>query len=83
VSQSPRIQKVAAVGPTALNIQWEGGSTDLVDLAGWIASDILAPLRNPMILAKPFVDDHGAAVAWDDGDLHIDAAHLEKFIGRQ
>jgi hypothetical protein len=74
----PRIRKVVAAPPSALDIKWKGGQTDRIDLSGWIATggDMLAPLRNPDLFRKPFIGDYGASVAWDDDDLRIDAVHL-------
>jgi hypothetical protein len=79
MNRMPRIQKVAASTPTILDVKWKGGGqTEHIDLAGWIATggDALAPLRNPDLFSRPFVDDYGASVAWDDDDLRIDAVHL-------
>jgi hypothetical protein len=81
----PRIQKVTAALPTALDIKWKGGQIDRIDLAGWIATggDILAPLRNPDVFVRAFVDDYGSSVAWDDHDLRIDAVHLSLLAQEQ
>ncbi len=78
MDRMPRIQKVTASLPTALSVKWKGGQTDRIDLAGWIATggDILAPLGNPDVFGRPFIDDYGASVAWNGDDLRIDAVHL-------
>ncbi|MDQ3560850.1 MAG: hypothetical protein M3453_17040, partial [Pseudomonadota bacterium] len=58
-----------------------------MNLAGWIATggDILAPLRNPETFNTARVAEHGAAIAWGDpdGDLAIDAVHLQKLAAEQ
>jgi hypothetical protein len=82
----PRIQSVAAEGPTMLKVKWKGGSANSIDLAGWIAtgSPALAPLKDPAIFSHPRVVEYGTAVAWDDDDdLMIDAAHLELIASEQ
>ncbi len=85
MKSTPRITSVAVVPPSPLAIAGRGGGRDRVDLAGWIATggDILAPLANPAEFAKAAVVDHGAAVAWDDDDLRIDAVHLELLAHEQ
>jgi hypothetical protein len=85
MTKMPRIQKVAATGSSTLKVKWKGGPTEVVELAGWIATggDILAPLQNSRVFGKPFVDDYGSVVAWDEGDLRIDAVHLEQLVCEQ
>jgi hypothetical protein len=82
----PRIRNVKAE-PPRLFVSWKGGGRDTIDLAGWIATggDLLAPLASPGVFAAARVADYGAAVAWskDDGDLAIDAAHLELLAEEQ
>jgi hypothetical protein len=82
----PRIAKVRVVDPGALRITWKGGGTDEVNLAGWIATggEILAPLNDPAVFKCARPDEYGAAVAWDDdGDLAIDAMHLQLIAREQ
>ena len=81
----PRVERVSVVSPTALRIKWKQGVTDQVDLAGWIATggDILSPLDEPAVFAKARIADYGSAIAWDDDDLRIDAAHLELLAREQ
>jgi hypothetical protein len=81
----PRVERVAVRGPTTLRIKWRRGASDDVDLAGWIATggEILAQLGSQDIFDKARVADHGAAIAWDDDDLRIDAAHLEQLALEQ
>jgi hypothetical protein len=82
----PRIERVAVPGPMILRIRWRGIRTaDLVDLTGWVATagDVLAPLRDEAAFARARVENYGAAVAWDDGDLAIDAVHLKKLAEEQ
>jgi len=69
-----------------LRVTWSnkrGGNT--IDLTGWIATggDILKPLSEEAIFARAAVANYGAAVAWDDGDLAIDAMHLKKLAEEQ
>jgi hypothetical protein len=79
MGKTPRVERVAARKPTTLRIKWRGGRSEDIDLAGWIATggDILARL-NFDLFGKVRIADYGAAVAWDDDDLRIDAVHLEQ-----
>jgi hypothetical protein len=82
----PRIESVAVPGPMILRIRWRGvRAPDLVDLTGWVATggDALAPLRDEAVFAQARVENYGAAVAWHDGDLAIDAVHLKKLAEEQ
>jgi hypothetical protein len=85
MDRTPRIQAIAVEGATTLKVKWKRGSTEYVDLTGWIAGggDILAALREPDVFRKPRVADFGAAVAWDDDDLRIDAVHLRQLTLEQ
>jgi hypothetical protein len=85
MDKTPRIQAVTVDGATTLKIKWRRGLTDSVDLAGWIAGggDILVALQEPALFRKPRVADYGAAVAWDDDDLRIDAVHLQQLALEQ
>lgn len=85
MDRTPRIQAIAVEGVTTLRVKWKRGSTESVELAGWIAGggEILAGLREPAIFSKPRVADYGAAVAWDDDDLRIDAVHLRRLALEQ
>jgi hypothetical protein len=78
-TDTKRVAKVSATGPTTLHVEWkEGGGTD-VDLSGWIArgAPITDPLREPAVFDAPRIIDYGAAIAWtDDDDLAIDATHI-------
>jgi hypothetical protein len=82
----PRIESVAVSGPISLRIRWRGvRAADLVDLTGWVATGgaVLSPLRDPSVFARARLENYGAAVAWDDGDLAIDAVHLKKLVDEQ
>jgi hypothetical protein len=82
----PRVEGVAVTGPMVLRIRWRGvRAADTVDLTGWIATggDILAALRDPSVFARARVENYGAAIAWDDGDLAIDAVHLKQIADEQ
>ena len=85
MDKTPRIERVLARGPTTLRIKWRRGPSDDIDLAGWIATGggILARLNNSDLFGKARIADYGAAVAWDDDDLRIDAAHLEQLALEQ
>jgi hypothetical protein len=85
MEKMPRIQAVAAEGPTTLRIRWKRGAAERVDLGGWIASggEILAALNEPAVFGKPKVAEYGAAVAWDGDDLRIDAVHLQQLALEQ
>jgi hypothetical protein len=81
----PRIEEVTAAQST-LRVRWRNArKTDIVDLIGWIATgdEVLAPLRDPVVFAKARIENYGAAVAWDDGDLAIDAVHLKQLVEEQ
>jgi hypothetical protein len=85
-TNTPRIASVEALTPSDLVIRWKGGGQDRVSLAGWIATggDILTPLASPEVFGRADVGDYGASVVWDeDGDLAIDAVHLEKLAQAQ
>ena len=85
MNKLPRIERVAVRGLTTLRIKWRRGASDNVDLAGWIATggDILARLGSQDVFDKVRVADYGAAIAWDDDDLRIDAVHLERLALEQ
>lgn len=77
----PRLASVIVERDNTVALSWRDGRTTSVDLAGWIASggDVLEPLTNPRIFARAALSMYGAGVTWDDdeGDLGIDAAHLD------
>ena len=82
----PRIASVRAEAPATLFVRWEsGGKVDRVDLSGWIATggELLAPLSQGELFIRPYVGEYGAAVAWDDNDLLIDAFHLWQIAAEQ
>jgi hypothetical protein len=81
----PRIERVAVRGPTTLRIKWRRGTTNEVDLAGWIATggEILARLADHDVFDMARIADYGAAIAWDDDELRIDAVHLEQLALEQ
>jgi hypothetical protein len=82
----PRIESVAVSGPMSLRIRWRDvRAADVVDLTGWVATggNVLSPLRDPPVFARARLENYGAAVAWDDGDLAIDAVHLKKLADEQ
>jgi hypothetical protein len=86
MSTTPRIEKVAVTGPTALQVKLRDGRELPVILAGWIGTggDVLAPLKDPEVFATAHVAEHGTAVGWaEDDDLMIDAIHLEKLADEQ
>ncbi len=68
-----------------LRIKWRRGRSDDIDLAGWIATggNTLAPLRNFDLFGEARTADYGAAVAWNEDDLRIDAVHLEQLALEQ
>ncbi|MGC2775039.1 MAG: hypothetical protein WA418_05300 [Bradyrhizobium sp.] len=88
-TELPRIEAVKADAPLmTLRVRWRGKRVpDEVNLSGWIATggDILAPLRDPRAFSRAAISDYGAAVTWDDGegDLAIDALHLNKLAQEQ
>ncbi len=82
----PRIETVDVNGPMTLRVRWRGvRAPDLADLTGWIATGgpVLAPLLDPAVFARARVENHGAAIAWDDGDLAIDAVHLKQIADKE
>jgi hypothetical protein len=81
----PQIERVSVRGPTTLRIKWRGGPTGDVELAGWIATGgkILARLSDSDFFKKARITNYGAAVAWDEGDLQIDSAHLQQLAAEQ
>lgn len=81
----PRITAVEARLPATVIVDVDNGERYMVDLTGWIATggEILASLQSPGIFERAFVSDHGAAVAWDDDDLAIDARHLQLLAREQ
>jgi hypothetical protein len=84
MDNTPRVERVAVRKPATLRIKWRSGRSEDIDLAGWIATggDILARL-NSDLFGKARIADYGAAVAWDDDDLRIDAVHLEQLAQEQ
>lgn len=82
-----RISAVEAEPPATLIVAWSKGGSDRVDLSGWLASagPVLSSLKDPDIFARAAVGEHDAAVTWDDdeGDLAIDAFHLERLAEEQ
>lgn len=82
---TPRIRALQVTAPATLHIHWKNGGSDTVDLSGWIATGgpILAALASPEVFQQAAVGTYGAAVEWDDGDLAIDAAHLEALAREQ
>ena len=82
----PRIEAVKVDAPSSLIVRWRGKrGGDTVNLTGWIATggDVLAPLKDASIFGRAHVASYGAAVAWDDGDLAIDAMHLKMLADEQ
>jgi hypothetical protein len=82
----PRIASITVPGPMSLRIRWRGvRAADVVDLTGWVATggDVLAPLRDESVFARARIENYGAAVAWDDRDLAIDAVHLKTLAEEQ
>lgn len=86
-TELPRIEKIKAVLPSKLSLQWRGvRKHDVVDLTGWIATGgkTLAPLKDENMFSRASVVNYGTAVGWDDGgDLAIDAAHLKLLAEEQ
>jgi hypothetical protein len=84
---TPRIQTVTTTGPSSIGVKWRGGTSDRVDLAGWIASGgtVLASLKDHAVFKSPRIANHGTAVVWgdEDSDLAIDAVHLELLAREQ
>ena len=83
----PRIAHVAAELPARLRIDWKGGGSDIVDLAGWIAAGrcVLAGLADPDVFAAPRLIAFDSAVEWGepDGPPAIDAHHLKLIADEQ
>lgn len=86
MAETPRIESVSIAG-TVLTVGWRDGTTDTVDLAGWLARpgpkefDIL---KDPAVLARPVVAGYGTVVAWDEeGDVGIDNVHLRLLADQQ
>jgi len=86
-SPLPRIETVTVVGCTTLGVKWRDGSSDRIDLAGWIAtgSEILRPLADPDTFRTAQVGGYGGMIYWgdEDGDLAIDALHLQLLAEEQ
>ncbi|TDR94277.1 hypothetical protein [Enterovirga rhinocerotis] len=93
-TKPPGIQAVETVpGGKVLTVTWrnivwpDGGKRKAVDLDGWIATggEILAPLNRREVFERAAVGEHGASVTWDagEGDLSIDAFHLEQITREQ
>lgn len=53
-------------GPSTIDVTWDGGDTDRVELARWIATggDVLAPLLDPKVFKTAHVGEYGAHIAW-------------------
>lgn len=62
----PTIHKVKVVGTSTIDVTWDGGDTDRVELARWIATggDVLAPLLDPKVFKTAHVGKYGAHIAW-------------------
>lgn len=82
---TPRIESVTAKEQGIVHILWRDGRTDVIDLSGWIATggETLAAITEPSVFQRAAVGDYGASIEWDDGDLAIDAAHLEALAQEQ
>ena len=83
---SPRISSVAPGADTTLSVAWEGGDTDTVDLAGWIArgGPAFRALRDRATFHTADVADYGFAIRWNqDDDLSIDSVHIELLRDQQ
>lgn len=50
---------------------------------GCHGGDVLAQLRDPPVFARARLENYGADVASDDGDLAIDAVHLKMLADEQ
>jgi hypothetical protein len=84
--EMPRIETVSVEGTGKLAVKWRGKARkDMVNLLGWIATggETLAPLTVPATFSKAFVGNYGAAIAWDEGDLAIDAQHVMMLADEQ
>src|SRR4051794_22058127 len=81
----PRITAVETRLPATVIVDVDNGERYMVDLTGWIATggEIFARLQSSDIFELAFVSDHGAAIAWDDGDLAIYARHLQLLAREQ
>lgn len=86
MAETPRIESASIAG-TVLTVTWRDGSTDTVDLAGWLARPGPAEfdiLKDPDVLARPQVAGYGTVVAWDDeGDVGIDHIHIKLLAEQQ
>lgn len=76
---TPRIKAVTVNGQKTIQVHWQSGGADTIDLSGWIATggETLAPLSDLAAFQRAAVGDYGTSIEWDDGDLAIDSAHLE------
>jgi hypothetical protein len=85
MDKTPRIDRVVVRGPTTLRIKRRRGPSHDIDLAGWFATggNTLAPLRNSDLFGAARIADYGAAVAWYEDGLRIDAVHLEQLALEQ
>ncbi len=77
----PRLETLSVELPSTVIVRMRR-SRGIVraDLAGWICRGhaMLAPLLDPLVFSRAGLAEHGAAVAWGEGDdaIMIDALHL-------
>lgn len=82
----PRIASVSTKPGFILDVTWQDGKTDDVNLSGWIATgrEALSPLTVPKVFGRAQIADHGLSVQWgDDEDLSIDSVHLAMLAEQQ
>lgn len=86
LGELPRIETVTPESGFVIRVCWRGRRvSNAVNLTDWIATggDLLKALRDPTVFARARVENYGAAVAWDDCDLAIDAHHLKTLADEQ
>lgn len=86
----PRIKAVATAGRTTLMVTWQGADEPTpINIAGWMerGGAMFAALANPDVFTRASVGDYGCSITWDEdedeGDLAIDAVHLEMLAQAQ
>lgn len=84
VMTAPRITAIApAKSRPVLDVTWDHGRTDRIDLTGHIARHaILVPLNKPSVFARAAIGEWGWDVTWG-GDLEIAASTLARLAREQ
>lgn len=82
----PLIEAVTVREKSTLTVQWHGGGSDHVDMAGWIATggEDFQRLVGREDFATAAVGSFGLAVEWcGDEELTIDSFHLQQLAEQQ